>query len=213
VHHERFPGRFVLGVGAGHPEHNTPFAKPHTALSSFLDGLDRGSVAAGERALAALGPRTVELARQRTAGAVPYLVTPEHTGRAREILGPQPLLTPEHKVVLEPDPDRARSVGRALIRPYLGLANYVANLRRLGFTDEDLAGDGSDGLVDALVAHGDAATVAGQLTKHLDAGADHVAVQVLGTARVSHPTVPGVEVQSYDDGTFEVYRQLARVLL
>jgi len=130
--------------------------------------------------LAALGPRVLGLARDRAAGAIPYLVPPEHTRQARAVLGPGPLLAPEHKVVLDTDPDRARALGRTRVqRPYLGLVNYTSNLRRLGWSEEDLSGSGSDALIDALVAHGSPADVARQLTRHLDAGADHVCVQLI----------------------------------
>ncbi|WP_233526161.1 TIGR03620 family F420-dependent LLM class oxidoreductase [Actinomadura spongiicola] len=134
---------------------------------------------AERRVLAALGPKVLRLAAERAAGAHPYLTTPEHTRRARETLGPGPLLAPEQKVVVDGDPRRARALGREGIAYYLGLGNYVANLKRLGFTDADVTGEGSDALVDGLVAHGKPAAVAARLTAHLDAGADHVAVQVL----------------------------------
>jgi len=153
---------------------------PYPTLVSYLDELDELKVPAEGRALAALGPRVLRLAADRSAGAHPYLVTPEHTRQARQILGPGPLLAPEQKVVLETDPERARVIGRPRVqRPYLGLANYVSNLRRLGWTDADLAGGGSDALIDALVVHGDATALARGVTAHLDAGADHVAVQFL----------------------------------
>jgi probable F420-dependent oxidoreductase len=130
--------------------------------------------------LAALGPRVLGLARDRAAGAIPYLVPPEHTRQARAVLGPGPLLAPEHKVVLDTDPDRARALGRTRVqRPYLGLVNYTSNLRRLGWSEADLSGAGSDALIDALVAHGSPAEIAGQLTRHLDAGADHVCLQLI----------------------------------
>lgn len=174
----RHPGRFLLGIGAGHPEHTGEFAKPYEALVHYLDELDAAGVPVQSRALAALGPRVLRLAAERTAGAHPYLVTPEHTRRAREILG-STLLAPEQKVVVDDDPERARATARPMVASYLGLANYANNLRRLGFTDQDLAGEGSDRLVDALVAHGTAAAVADRITEHLAAGADHVAVQVL----------------------------------
>jgi probable F420-dependent oxidoreductase len=120
------------------------------------------------------------LATDRAAGAHPYLVTPGHTALARGILGPDRLLAPEHKVVLVADPARARAIGRPKVATsYLGLVNYRNNLRRLGFTDEDLADEGSDRLIDALVAHGTPGTVADRLAKHLDEGADEVAVQLL----------------------------------
>ena len=130
--------------------------------------------------LAALGPRVLRLAGDRTAGAIPYLVPPEHTAQARALLGPGPLLAPEHKVVLDTDPARARALGRSRVRtPYLGLVNYTSNLRRLGWAEEDLSGGGSDALIDALVAHGSPAEVAAQLARHLDAGADHVCIQLI----------------------------------
>ncbi len=128
----------------------------------------------------------LRLAAERTAGAHPYLVTPGYTRQARTILGPGPLLAPEQKVVLSTDPGQARAIGRPRVeKPYLGLANYTANLRRLGWTDEDLSDGGSDALIDALVAHGSAAQVAARLTGHLDAGADHVSIQLL--------TAPGAD--------------------
>jgi len=142
--------------------------------------------------LAALGPRVLRLAAERTAGAIPYLVPPGHTRQARGILGPGPLLAPEHKAVLDADPERGRAVGRERVRsPYLGAINYTRNLRRLGWTEEDLADGGSDALIDALVAHGSADEVAAQLGRHLDAGADHVVVQLL-TGEGADP-VPGYQ--------------------
>jgi probable F420-dependent oxidoreductase len=177
----RHPGRFLLGLGIGHPEATREYQRPYAKLVSYLDELDDLKVPAEGRALAALGPKVLRLSAERAAGAHPYLVTPEHTREARQILGDGPLLAPEQKVVLETDPERARAIGRpAVQRPYLGLTNYVSNLRRLGWTDADLADGGSDALIDALVRHGDAQTVARGVTAHLDAGADHVAVQVLG---------------------------------
>jgi probable F420-dependent oxidoreductase len=121
----------------------------------------------------------VALSGERTAGAHPYLTTPEHTRSTREILGAGKLLAPEHKVVLSTDVAEARAIGRNTVKYYLGLSNYVANLRKLGFTDADLEGEGSDRLIDALALHGDAATVARGLSAHLEAGADQVIVQVL----------------------------------
>jgi probable F420-dependent oxidoreductase len=122
----------------------------------------------------------LRLSAERSAGALPYLVTPEHTRQAREILGAGPLLAPEQKVVLETDPGRARAIGRPRVQnPYLSLTNYRSNLLRLGWTEADLADGGSDALVDALAVHGDAAAIARGVTAHLEAGADHVAVQVL----------------------------------
>jgi probable F420-dependent oxidoreductase len=173
--------RFVLGIGAGHPEATSDFTRPYEALNTYLDVLDKAGVPKQRRVLAALGPRVLKLAAERTAGAHPYLVTPEHTRQAREILGPGVLLAPEQKVVLDTDPARAREAGRATLRMYLGLSNYVSNLRRLGFTEEDVRGDGSDRLFDAVIRHGANDAIAAGLEAHLEAGADHVAVQVIGT--------------------------------
>jgi probable F420-dependent oxidoreductase len=176
----RHPGRFLLGLGIGHPEATQEYQHPYAKLVSYLDQLDELKVPAGGRVLAALGPRVLRLSAERAAGAHPYLVTPEHTRQARQILGDGPLLAPEQKLVFETDPARARAVGRPYVQnPYLGLTNYLSNLRRLGWTDADLAGGGSDALIDALAVHGDAAAIARGVTAHLDAGADHVATQVL----------------------------------
>lgn len=174
-----YPARFLLGIGAGHRENNADYRKPYTAVVDYLDELDRGGVPVRRRALAALGPRMLELSRSRSAGALPYLVTPSHTRVARKHLGPDALLVAEQKVVLDDDPERARAVGRARVGPYLRLSNYVTNLRRIGFSAEDVAFPGSDRLVDALAAHGDLTAVAAAVQAHLTAGADHVAVQVL----------------------------------
>ncbi|MES9542583.1 LLM class F420-dependent oxidoreductase [Spirillospora sp. NPDC049024] len=172
-------GRFLLGAGIGHRERDQEYRSPYETIVDYLDRLDAGNVPAEGRVLAALGPKVLRLAAERAAGAHPYLTTPEHTRSAREVLGAGPLLAPEQKVVLEPDPVRARAIARETLGRYLGLRNYVASFERLGFTGDDFAGGGSDALVDALVAHGDAAAVTERLTAHLDAGADSVAVQVL----------------------------------
>jgi len=175
-----FPDRFVLGVGAGHPEATQQYASPYETLATYVDQLIVNHVPARGIVLAALGPRVLRLAADRTGGAIPYLVTAEHTLRAREILGPELLLAPEHKAVLDTDETRARELGGRRVRnPYLGLRNYTSNLRRLGFTDEDLTGGGSARLIDALVAHGSPEQVAAQLSAHLEAGADHVCIQLL----------------------------------
>jgi probable F420-dependent oxidoreductase len=177
---ERHPGRFLLGIGAGHPEQSAAYRSPYEAVVAYLDVLDAGGVPADRRALAALGPRMLRLAAERSAGALPYLVTPDHTRSAREILGAGALLAPEHKVVVEADPVRAREIGRARVaQPYLGLVNYTNSLRRLGYTDDDLTPPGSDRLVDNLAVHGTPDAIVKALTAHFDAGADHVAIQLL----------------------------------
>ncbi|MFI0408136.1 LLM class F420-dependent oxidoreductase [Actinomadura sp. 3N508] len=177
--HDAYGGRFLLGVGIGHPERTQEYRSPYETIVRYLDDLDAGNVPAEGRVLAALGPKVLRLAAERTAGAHPYLTTPEHTRHAREVLGGGPLLVPEQKVVVDADPARARTLGRRTLDHYLGLANYVSSWKRLGFTDADVADGGSDALVDAVIGHGDAATVAARLSAHLDAGADQVAVQVL----------------------------------
>lgn len=183
------PGRFLLGLGAGHATNVEPtgqrYERPYRKLVDYLDELDAATppVPEDDRALAALGPRVLALAGGRTAGAHPYLTTPEHTRRAREVLGPGPLLAPEQKVVLQTDAGRAREVARSGASRYLRLPNYANNLRRLGFTDDDLASGGSDRLVDAIVAWGSADAIAERVRAHHDAGADHVCVQVLADPR------------------------------
>ena len=175
-----YPGRFLLGLGIGHSEVTPHYQHPYAKLVSYLDELDQMGVPAEGRVLAALGPKMLTLAARRAAGAHPYLVTPEHTRQARQILGEGPLLAPEQKVVLETDPGLARAIARPPVQnPYLGLTNYRRNLRKLGWTDADLADGGSDALIDALVVHGNARALARGVTAHLDAGADHVAVQAL----------------------------------
>lgn len=176
----KHPGRFLLGVGVGHPEAHSDYTRPYATVVEYLDALDADDVPVSRRVLAALGPKVLRLAAERAAGAHPYLVPPEHTRQAREILGDGVLLAPENKVVLNSDPATARDIGRpAVQKPYLGLRNYVSNLKRLGWTDADIADGGSDALIDALVAHGEPEDVATRLDEHLAAGADHVCAQVL----------------------------------
>ena len=180
-----YPGRFLLGLGPGHAPaveaRGQRYERPLAKLSSYLDELDsaRPPVPAGERVLAALGPRALGLAGQRSAGAHPYNVTVEHTAIARAALGPGPLLAPEQKVYFSDDPADAREVARQKIARTLELPNYSNNLRRLGLDEQDFAGGGSDRLLDGLVAWGSPDKVAGRVRAHLDAGADHVCVQVL----------------------------------
>jgi probable F420-dependent oxidoreductase len=177
-----YPGRFLLGIGAGHPEHTQEYRKPYDALVDYLDELDEYGVPANQRVIAALRPRVLRLSADRAAGAHPYNTTPEHTAQAREIIGPNALLAPEHKVVPITSTDSARAVGRKALDGYnyLGLTNYVSNFKRLGFTDADLTPPGSDKLVDALIAYGTPDEIANRLREHLRAGANHVVIQVLG---------------------------------
>ena len=174
------PGRFLLGVGVGHREHTEEYIKPYDALVGYLDELDAAVVPTSRRVLAALGPRLLRLSAQRAVGAHPYLTTPEHTAKARELVGGSVFLAPEHKVVLTTDRNEARAVGRRFVDRYLGLSNYVNNWLRLGFTEDDVRKPGSDRLIDAVVAYGTPEAVALRLNEHLEAGADHVAIQVLG---------------------------------
>jgi probable F420-dependent oxidoreductase len=177
-----FGERFLLGLGIGHPEATSAYAKPLTKMAEFLDGLDAAQppVARDERVLAALGPKMLDLAAERSLGAHPYFTTVEHTRFARERVGPKALVAPEVMVVLDPEPDSARAKARERAGFYLGLKNYTGNLLRFGFTERDLRDGGSDRLIDAIVAHGSPAAVADALQAHVDAGADHVCVQSVG---------------------------------
>lgn len=180
------PGRFLLGLGNSHAPavegQGQAYEKPYTRTVEYLDALDahEPTVPPSRRVLAALGPRMLELARERTAGAHPYFVTVEHTASARAALGPDPLLAPEVAVVLEPDPERARAVAREYAAMYLALPNYTNDLRRHGWGDDDLTGGGSDRLIDALIPWGSVERVAARIGEHFAAGADEVPVQVLG---------------------------------
>lgn len=176
---DRHGDRFLLGIGTGHREATQRYAKPYGTLAGFVDTLLASGVPADRLVLAALGPKVLRLAAQRTLGAHPYLVPPEHTRRARAELGPGPLLAPEQKVLLSADREAARA---QVADPYLHLVNYTNSLRRLGWTDADLTPPGSDALIDALVATGSPAEVAGRLAEHFAAGADHVPVKLLGPA-------------------------------
>lgn len=189
---EAYEDRFVLGIGVSHAPLvamvGQEYDKPLTAMRAYLDAMDdapyMGARPAGgvRRLLAALGPKMLGLSGERGAGAHPYFVPVEHTTRAREILGPQPLLAPEQAFVLESDPERARAVARGHLAPYLGMPNYTNNLRDHGYSDQDFAEGGSDRLAGAIVAWGDADAIAARVQAHLDAGADHVALQPLGDA-------------------------------
>ncbi|HUC03987.1 MAG TPA: LLM class F420-dependent oxidoreductase [Acidimicrobiales bacterium] len=177
----RHRGRFVFGLGASHAPLVENYTRPYSRVVEYLDALDAapGGVRAQHRVLAALGPRMLTLAARRALGAHPYFVPVEHTVRARQTLGTGPLLAPEVAVVLATDPSEARGLARRYAAVYLGLPNYTTNLRAFGFGDEDLAGGGSDRLIDAVVPWGDAARVADRVREHVAAGADHVCIQVV----------------------------------
>ncbi|HEY7266988.1 MAG TPA: LLM class F420-dependent oxidoreductase [Solirubrobacterales bacterium] len=180
------PDRLLIGLGSSHAPQveaaGITYERPVSRLRRYLDELDTmtDGIPADRRILAALGPKALSLAAERSLGAHPYLVTPEHTRAARERMGPDALLAPEQKVVLETDPATAREVARNALPIYLRLPNYTNNLKRQGFSDEDFADGGSDRLVDALVAWGETDEILRRIAAHHEGGADHVAVQVLG---------------------------------
>ena len=196
----RFPGRFLLGLGASHGTLVPDYTKPYSRMVRVLDELDAMDtpIPPERRVLAALGPRMLELAATRSVGAHPYFVPVEHTAFARSVLGAGRLLAPEVAVVLETDPARAREQARAYAAGYLATPNYARNLRRFGYDDADFADGGSDRLIDAVVPWGDAATVAARVHEHHEAGADHVCVQV---------------VAPLDGIPLPAYRELAPALL
>ena len=181
---DAYPGRHVLGLGFGGEQR--PGTKPLAAMAAYLDemdGLETVNPAPGtpmRRILAAYGPKMLELARDRAAGAQTYHVNVAHTAQAREIVGPDAFLAVEHPVLFESDPGTARAIAREHLRPYLSTPYNVAKFRRLGYSEEEIAGGGSDRLVDDFVFWGDLDTIVRKLHTHLTAGADHVAVQVIG---------------------------------
>lgn len=177
-----FPGRFLLGIGAGHPEATAEYVSLLAKMAAFFDGLDAAPepVPADARVAAALGPKMLDLAARRSLGTHTYFVTPEHTRFAREQVGPDALVAPELAVVVEPDDEAARAIAREYAALYLARSNYTRNLLRFGFTERDVADGGSDRLIDAVVPHGSAPAVAEAVRAHLDAGAGHVALQPLG---------------------------------
>ena len=182
----RFPGRVLLGIGIGHPEATTHYSKPLTAMHAFLDGLDTAPapVPRTRRCLAALGPKMLDLSADRSLGAHTYFVPVDHTRAARELLGQRPVLAPELACVLDNDVESARAKARAYAALYLGLRNYTNNLLNHGFTEQDIADEGSDRLIDAIIPHGRADEIAAASRQHLSAGADHVCLQTVGVAGI-----------------------------
>jgi probable F420-dependent oxidoreductase len=194
-----FGGRFVLGIGIGHPEATSDYTRPLKTMREFFDGLDAASepVPREERLAAALGPKMLDLSAERSLGTHPYFVSAEHTSFARERVGDGVLVAPEVAVVVEGDAETARGLAREYAQNYLRMSNYTNNLLRFGFTEQDIADGGSDRLIDAVIPHGSAEAIAEAVREHLEAGADHVCVQPLG-----HGPEP-----------VEDYRALARALL
>jgi probable F420-dependent oxidoreductase len=186
-----YPGRFILGVGVSHgsmvERSGQEYQKPLSRMRQYLDDMDAAAPDTPvtevpvPRVLAALGPKMLQLARDRADGAHPYFVPPAHTVLGRDALGPGKLLVPEQAVVVGRDAAQARSIAREHMAGYLGMPNYVNNLAHLGYTDDDVADGGSDRLVDAIVAWGSAEDIAARVREHLDAGADHVLLQPLGS--------------------------------
>lgn len=175
----RHPARVLLGIGIGHPEATSDYRRPLKTMRDFFAGLD--GVPRDERIAAALGPKMLELAAAQSLGTHPYFTPVEHTRFAREAVGADAVVAPEVACVIDPDASSARAKARAYAALYLGLENYTNNLRRFGFTDADLAGGGSDRLIDAIVPHGSAERVVEQIEAHFTAGADHVCVQPVGS--------------------------------
>ncbi|NYV77811.1 LLM class F420-dependent oxidoreductase [Streptomyces sp. UH6] len=186
---DRHPGRLLLGLGVSHAPLAKNYQKPYSAMVAYLDALDAASapLPPESRALAALGPKMLRLAAERTAGAHPYLVDAQFVARARETLGKEALLAPEVKVVLNSDPAEARRIARQTVDMYTRLPNYTDNWLRMGFEDRDFAGGGSDRLIDSVVIWGSDDTVRARLAEFHDAGADHVALQVLDGSPDRHP--------------------------
>jgi len=185
--------RYLMGIGVSHApliDSTEPgrYRRPLAATASFLDALDSAEqpVPADARVLAALGPKMLELAANRSRGAHPYLVTPEHTHRAREVLGHGPLLLPEQTAILTDDAAEAHDIGSSWLRMYLAMPNYANNMRRLGFSADDVASV-SDRLLDAIIVWGDEAAVIGRVNEHLAAGADHVCLQLLTADSNEYP--------------------------
>ncbi len=194
---EAYPGRFLLGIGVSHAPvvkmRGASYDKPVESMARYLEAMDKAPFTGAAppespgRVLAALGPRMLRLSAERSLGAHPYFVPVEHTTIARKELGVGPLLAVEQAAVLSNDPAVARATARRHMKRYLALDNYANNLRRIGWSDADLAGEGSDALVDAIVAWGDGGAIRARVEKHLANGADHVCIQALRADLAAHP--------------------------
>lgn len=186
---EAFPNRFLLGIGVSHAPmvqgvHKGNYDKPYSTMVEYLEAMDNGVFFSPppsqppRRVLAALGPKMLKLSAEKADGAHPYFVPVEHTAFAREVLGKDPLLAPEIAVVLNEDADTAKDIANKFMSTYTKLPNYTNNLKRFGFTEDDIANH-SDRLMDAIVARGSIDVIMARIKEHIDAGADHVCVQVL----------------------------------
>ncbi|MGH2896451.1 MAG: LLM class F420-dependent oxidoreductase [Solirubrobacteraceae bacterium] len=185
----QFGDRLLVGIGIGHPEATSDYTRPLASTRAFLEGIDAAPggwdpIPPDRRALAALGPKMLDLCRERSRGTLTYFVGPNHTRAARERLGDGPLIATELACVLDTDPESARAAGRRYAEMYLGLSNYTGNLLRHGFSEDDIANGGSDRLIDTIVPHGTAEDIAAAAREHLDAGADHVCLQPVGVRGV-----------------------------
>jgi len=198
---EAYPGRVVLGIGVSHAPsvkmRGGDYRNPIAQMGAYLDAMEAAQYAAPEPepsvplVLAALGPRMLDLAAQRTDGAHPYFVPVEHTSFARRRLGPDPALVTEVTAVLTNDQRAGLDIARAFAKHYLGLPNYANNLRRLGWSDDDISNDGSDRLLDAVVVVGDSDAIVRRIKDHLDAGADTVCLQIR-SERSNDPALAGL---------------------
>lgn len=186
-----FRERLLVGIGVGHPEATSDYSRPFSAMQAFLDGVDaaQAPIPRERRCLAALAPKMVALSAERSLGSIPYFTPVEHTSVVRAQLGAGPLVAPEVAFVLDSDVERARATAREYAQLYLGASNYTNNLLKLGFSQQDIGGGGSDRLIDEVIPHGTAEEIAVGVRAHLEAGADHVAVQALGE--------PGIPRQSW----------------
>ena len=176
-----FPDRMLVGIGIGHPEATSDYSRPLSTMRTFLDGLDAADppLPHEQRCLAALGPKMLDLAAERSRGALSYFVPVEHTRFARNRMGAGPLLAVELACVVDEDAERARAAARTYAQTYLRLRNYTSNLLRFGFSEDEIADGGSDRLIDAVIPQGSTGQIAEVVRAHLDAGADHVCLQPL----------------------------------